>query len=58
MLRAARPIVWISEVSRAQKPFLVGIENGDQRAFRNVETLAQQVDADQHVESAEAQDRG
>ena len=54
-LRAARPMVWISEVSRAQEAFLVGVEDGDQRAFGNVEALAQQVDADQHVEGAEAQ---
>ena len=39
----------------AQEAFLVGIEDGDQRAFRNVEALAQQVDADQHVEGAEPQ---
>ena len=55
MLRAARPMVWISEVSRAQEAFLVGVEDGDQRAFGNVEALAQQVDADQHVEGAEPQ---
>jgi hypothetical protein len=54
-LRAARPMVWISEVSERRKPFLVGIQNGHQRAFGNVEALAQQVDADQHVERAEAQ---
>ena len=39
----------------AQEAFLVGIENGDERAFRNVEALAQQVDADQYVEGAEPQ---
>ncbi|KFC70003.1 hypothetical protein FG93_03018 [Bosea sp. LC85] len=39
---------------RAQKAFLVGVENGDKAAFRNVEALAQQVDADQDVEGAEA----
>ena len=54
-LRAARPIVWISEVSERRKPFLVGVEYGDEAAFGNVEALAQQVDADQHVERAEAQ---
>ena len=54
-LRAARPIVCTSEVSERKKPFLVGVEDGDQRAFGNVEALAQQVDADQHVEGAEAQ---
>ena len=48
-------MVWISEVSRAQEAFLVGVEDRDQRAFRNVEAFAQQVDADQHVERAEAQ---
>ena len=39
----------------AQKPFLVGVEDRHQRAFRNVETFAQQVDADQDVEGAEAE---
>ncbi len=39
----------------AQEAFLVGVEDRDQRAFRNVEALAQQVDADQRVEGAEPQ---
>ena len=39
----------------AQEAFLVGVEDRDQRAFRNVEALAQQVDADQRVERAEPQ---
>ena len=39
----------------AQEALLVGVENGDERAFGNVEALAQQVDADQHVEGAEPQ---
>ena len=39
----------------AQEAFLVGVENGDEGAFGNVEAFAQQVDADQHVEGAEAQ---
>ena len=39
----------------AQEAFLVGIENGDQGAFRNIQAFAQQVDADQHVEGAEAE---
>ena len=39
----------------AQEAFLVGVENGDEAAFGNVEALAQQVDADQHVEGAEPQ---
>ena len=39
----------------AQKSFLVGVEDGDQRAFRNIEALAQQIDADQRVEGAEPQ---
>ena len=38
-LRAARPIVWISEVSLRRKAFLVGVEDGDQAAFGNVEAL-------------------
>ena len=39
----------------AQEAFLVGVEDGDQRALGNVEALAQQVDADQHVEGAQPQ---
>ena len=39
----------------AQEAFLVGIEDRHQPAFGNVEPLAQQVDADQHVEGAQAQ---
>ena len=45
----------------SQKAFLVGVEDGDQGAFGNIQPLAQQVDADQHVEGAQAQvaqDRG
>jgi hypothetical protein len=41
----------------AQKAFLVGVEDRDQRAFGNVEALAQQVDADQRVERAERRSR-
>ena len=40
---------------RAEKSFLVRIENGHQRYFRQVEPLAQQVDPDQHVETSLAQ---
>ena len=39
----------------AQEAFLIRIENGDQRNFRQVEAFAQEVDADQHVEFAAAQ---
>ena len=48
-------MVWTSEVSLRRKAFLVGVEDGDQAAFGNVQALAQQVDADQHVEGAQAQ---
>ena len=54
-LRAARPIVWISDVSRAQEALLVGVEDRHQRHLGQVEALPQQVDADQHVELAEAE---
>jgi hypothetical protein len=37
----------------AQKAFLVGVEDRDQRAFRDVEALAQEVDPDQRVEGAQ-----
>src|SRR5689334_10492383 len=39
----------------AQKSFLIRIEDRHQRNFRKVETFAQQVDSDQHVEFAEPQ---
>jgi hypothetical protein len=39
----------------AQEAFLVGVEDRDQPAFGDVEPLAQQVDADQHVVDAEPQ---
>ena len=39
----------------AQEAFLVGVQNGDEAAFGNIQPLAQQVDADQHVKGAEAQ---
>ncbi len=34
---------------------LVGVEDGDERDFRQVESLAQEVDADEHVELAFAE---
>src|SRR5262245_41120846 len=34
----------------AQKPLFVSIQNRDQRYFGQVESLAQQVDSDEHVE--------
>ena len=40
---------------RSQKAFLVGVENRHQRNFRQIQSFAQQVDADQHVELAAAQ---
>ena len=39
----------------AQEALLVGIQHGDQRDLGQVETLAEQVDADERVELAEAQ---
>src|SRR5206468_4327198 len=42
-------------VVRAQEPLLVRVQDRDQRDLRQVESLAQQVDPDQHVELAEAQ---
>ena len=40
---------------RAQEALLVGVEDRHQRAFGDVEALAQEVDADQHVEGAQPQ---
>src|ERR1017187_1642099 len=39
----------------AQEAFLVGVENGDQGHLRQIQSLAQKVDADQHIELAQAQ---
>ena len=39
----------------AQETLLVGVQDRDQRHFRHVQTLAQEVDAHQHIESAQAQ---
>src|SRR5690606_15802138 len=39
----------------AQETLLVGVEDADQRDFREVEPLAQQVDADQYVEGCGAE---
>ena len=39
----------------AQEALLVGVEDGHQRHLGQVEALAQEVDADQHVELAEPQ---
>ena len=38
-----------------QEALLIGIENRDEADLRQVEALAQQVDADEHVEAAHAQ---
>ena len=43
---------------RPQEAFLVGVEDGNQGAFGDVEPLAQEVDADQHVERAPSRGRG
>ena len=40
---------------RAQEALLVGIQDRHQRHLGHVQPLAQQVDADQHIERAEAQ---
>ena len=39
----------------AQKAFFIGIENGDQRTFRNIQAFAQQIDTDQNIKRAETQ---
>ena len=54
-LRAARPDGLDERARRAQEALLVGVEDGHQRHLGQVEPLAQQVDADQHVELAPAQ---
>ena len=39
----------------AEEALLVGVQNRNERDFRNVKSLAQKVDADQHVELAETE---
>ena len=53
--RAARPAVWMSERSLRRKPLFVGVEDGDERDFGEVEAFAQQVDADEDVELTETE---
>ena len=48
-------MVWISDPGGTQEAFLIGVENGDQRNLGQVQTFAQEVDADQDVELAAAQ---
>ena len=40
---------------RAQEPLLIGIQNSNQRNFRQIQTLAQQIDANQHIKDTQAQ---
>ena len=51
--RAARPMVCIERGLGAQKALFVRVEYGHQPHLGQVETLAQQVDAHQHVELAQ-----
>ena len=55
MLRAARPIVWISEVSERRKPSLSASRMATSAHSGMSRPSRKQVDADQHVEGAEAQ---
>ena len=48
-------MVWIRLRGRPQEALLVGVEDRHQRDLGQVETLTQQVDADQHVVLAEPQ---
>ena len=48
-LRAARPIVWISERPGPQEALLVGVEDRHEAHLGEVEALPQQVDADKDV---------
>src|SRR4051812_48903269 len=40
---------------RAQETFLIRVENGHQRNFRDIEAFPQKIDPDQHVEFTEPQ---
>ena len=54
-LREARPMVWMSERGLRRNPSLSASKIDDERHLGQVETLAQQVDAHEHVELAEPQ---
>jgi hypothetical protein len=54
-LRAARADGLDERSLGAQEAFLVGVQDRDQRHLGQVQALAQQVDADQHVVLAQAQ---
>jgi hypothetical protein len=51
----ARPIVWIRLRSARRKPSLSASRIATSETSGDVQALAQQVDADQHVEHAQAQ---
>ena len=54
-LRAARPMVWISDVSPRRNPSLSASRMATRDTSGQVEALPQQVDADQDVELAQPQ---
>ena len=41
--------------SGTQKAFFIGVENRNQRYFRQIQALAEQIDTDEHVKLAAAQ---
>ena len=53
--RAARPTVCVSERWLRRKPFLVGVEDGHERYFGEVEALSEEVDADKDIVFAGAE---
>jgi len=48
-------MVWIRLVSLRKKPSLSGVQNGNQRYFRQIQALTQQIDAHNHVDGPYAQ---
>ena len=54
-LRAARPMVWMSEPSERRKPSLSASSIATSETSGMIQSFAQQVDAHQHVELAEPQ---
>lgn len=53
--RAARPIIWISDVSERNSPSLSASEDRNERYLGQVDSLAQQVYSDKHVVYSGAQ---
>ena len=48
---AARPMVWMSDVSERRKPLLVRVKYGHKGDLRNIQALAQKVDSHKDIKT-------